>query len=107
MNSILVCFCTFANDEEARRIAEIVVGERLAACANLLPSVTSIYRWKEKIEHGAETLAIFKTTSARYAELQARILSLHSYEVPEIISLTVNAGLPDYLKWVEDSCAGG
>jgi len=76
------------------------------ACGNLVPGVESIYRWQGKVETSSEVIVIFKTTAARYLELQTRIRELHPYEVPEILAIPVSAGLPPYLQWVEDSCRG-
>jgi periplasmic divalent cation tolerance protein len=97
---ILLAFSTFPDLETARRIAQQLVTENLAACANIIPAVDSIYRWQGKIESAQEALAFFKTTAARYAALQERLKTLHPYEVPEIICLRIADGLPDYLQWV-------
>lgn len=100
----LVC-STFPEIETARRIARQLVTENLAACANIVPAVESIYRWQGKIENTQETLVFFKTTAARYAAFQDRLKSLHPYEVPEIICLRIADGLPEYLRWVNAGCA--
>ncbi len=99
----LVIFSTFSNSEEARRVARTLVEERLAACANLLPSVESIYHWKGAIETANETLVVFKTTAECYPQFEARLKELHSYEVPEIVAFPVEAGFPPYLQWIRDS----
>lgn len=96
---------TTANRREAMRIAESVVEKRLAACSNVLPSVTSIFRWKGRVQKSGETLLIMKTTSRRYPALQRLIRSMHSYEVPEIIGLTVERGLHPYVEWVHKETA--
>ncbi len=101
----LVIFTTWPDVEKARDAARTLVEESLAACANIVPGVESIYRWEGKLEASAEVLMVLKTTRARYAALQARITELHSYEVPEIVALRIEDGLPKYLKWVGDSCA--
>ncbi len=93
--------------ETARRIATQLVTENFAACANIVPAVESIYRWREKIENAHETLVFFKTTAARYPALQAKLKSLHPYDVPEIICLRVAGGLPEYLRWIGANCAAG
>jgi len=103
--SALIVFSTFPDAETARAIARSVVEEQLAACANVLPGVESIYRWKGAIETSGEVMIIFKTTGERYPGLEARIKKLHPYEVPEIVALHPSAGLPAYLRWVEESCA--
>jgi periplasmic divalent cation tolerance protein len=91
--------------ENARAAARTLVEEGVAACANIVPGVESIYRWEGKLEASAEVLMVLKTTRERYAALQARITELHSYEVPEIVALRIEAGLPQYLRWVGDNCA--
>jgi periplasmic divalent cation tolerance protein len=101
---IVLALSTFPDVETARRISnELVVG-KLAACANILPGVDSIYRWKEKIESGNETLVLFKLREDRQAAFQEKLRSLHPYEVPEIIFVPVSSGLPEYLRWVAENC---
>ncbi|MBA2241399.1 MAG: divalent-cation tolerance protein CutA, partial [Chthoniobacterales bacterium] len=70
-----------------------------------LPAVRSIYRWEGRIEESSETLVLFKTTRNRFDDLQRRLRALHSYEVPEIVALPLAEGLPEYLRWVGESCA--
>lgn len=103
-DQVLLAFSTFPDPETARRIARQLVTEKCAACANIIPSVESIYRWQGKVEQGNETLVLFKTTAARSAAFQEMLKSLHPYEVPEIIFLPLTAGLPEYLRWVVESC---
>jgi periplasmic divalent cation tolerance protein len=105
-DALLTC-STFPEIETARRIAQQLVTENLAACANVIPAVESIYRWQDKIENAQETLVFFKTTAARYAAFQERLKSLHPYEVPEIICLRIADGLPEYLRWVSAGCSPG
>ena len=100
---ILLVLSTFPEVETARRIAGQLVSENLAACANIIPAVESIYRWQGKMEEGKETLVLFKTVEAQWAALQERLKSLHPYEVPEIICLDVRDGLPEYLRWVSEN----
>jgi periplasmic divalent cation tolerance protein len=104
--TLLAC-STFPEIETARRIAHQLVTENLAACANIIPAVESIYRWQDKIENAPETLVFFKTTADRYAAFQDKLKSLHPYEVPEIICLRVADGLPEYLQWVSAGCSAG
>jgi periplasmic divalent cation tolerance protein len=103
-DTLLAC-STFPEIETARRIAQQLVTESLAACANIIPTVESIYRWQDKIENAPETLVFFKTTAARYVAFQDRLKSLHPYEVPEIICLRIADGLPEYLRWVSAGCS--
>jgi periplasmic divalent cation tolerance protein len=101
---ILLALSTFPDAEIARRISNELVSERFAACANILPSVESIYRWKEKIESGNETLVFFKVSENRQPAFQDKLRSLHPYDVPEIIFVPVASGLPEYLRWVSENC---
>lgn len=101
---VLLALSTFPNVEAARRISQQLVTEKFAACANVLPGVESIYRWKEKIETGNETLVLFKLSEDRQSAFQEKLRSLHPYEVPEIIFVPITAGWPDYLRWVHDNC---
>ena len=101
---ILLTLSTFPDAETARRISTQLVTEKFAACANVLPGVESIYRWKEKIESGNETLVFFKVSEDRQQAFQDKLRSLHPYEVPEIISCNIDSGLPEYLRWVIGSC---
>ena len=100
----LVVLSTFGTVEEARKVARTIVEEHLAACGNLIPAVESIYQWKGNVETSAETLVLFKTTTDRYWQLETRIRELHSYETPEIIAVRLHAGLPAYLRWIDESC---
>ena len=103
-DQIFLAISTFPDVETANRIAEVLVTEKLAACANLLPGVHSIYRWKEKIETAGEIMVFFKTTEDRQAAFEEKLRSLHPYEVPELISVKIDSGSPDYLRWVIDNC---
>jgi len=105
VEKILLALSTFPDAETARRISKQLVTEKFAACANILPSVESIYRWKEKIETGNETFVFFKLSEDLQAAFQEKLRSLRPYEVPEIIFVPVANGLPDYLRWVAESCA--
>jgi len=101
---ILLALSTFPDAETARKISNQLVTEKLAACANILPSVESIYRWKEKIESGNETLVFFKLSEDGQSAFQEKLRSLHPYEVPEIIFVPVSNGLSEYLGWVVENC---
>lgn len=98
----LVVFVTTASTDEATRIAHKVVEGRLAACANVVPDVRSIFRWEGRTAEEAEVLIILKTESARFDELCQQIKAVHSYEVPEIIALPIVHGSAEYLKWVRE-----
>ena len=101
----VIAFSTFPDAEVARQIARELVENAIVACANIVPSVESIYFWKEKVETSAEALAIFKMTAARYSEFESRLRELHPYDVPEIVGLSVAEGNPDYLRWIGESCS--
>lgn len=101
MENALVVLCTFPDIEQARQIGAALVETQVAACVNILPGVESIYRWEGKTERASEVLALIKTT--RYPELEAAILELHPYEVPEILALPVAAGSDAYLSWLKSA----
>lgn len=102
MQQALLVLTNVPDGATAQAIAHAVVGQRLAACVNVLPAVTSIYRWQGAMEQASEVTLLIKTTQARYAELEAAIKSAHPYEVPEIIASPIVAGLPAYLDWVAE-----
>ena len=88
---------------EARKIGRGVVEKKLAACANIVPGVESIYRWKGKVERAREVLVVIKTTAVRLRELEREVRRLHSYEVPEFIVLPVISGSLEYLSWIGEN----
>jgi periplasmic divalent cation tolerance protein len=101
---ILLALSTFPDAKTARQISDQLVTERFAACANILSSVESIYRWKDNIESGEETLVFFKVSEDRESAFQDKLRSLHPYDVPEIILIPIAGGLPEYLQWVSENC---
>ena len=103
-DEILLAFSTFPDIETARRISRQLVTENLAACANIIPAIESIYRWEGKIQQGNETLVLFKTTAVRSAAFQEKLKSLHPYDVPEIIFVPIVEGSSEYLRWVAENC---
>ena len=104
-SDVLLVLATFPDVATARRIGHELVEQRCAACANILPQIESIYWWERKVENASETLALFKTTAERYGALETTLRQLHPYEVPEIIALPLDTGLPAYLSWVKENCA--
>ena len=107
MTDKVVVLVTCASAAEARRIARTVVDARLAACASILPgAVTSVYRWKGKVETAKERLLLIKTSRRMLKQLQAAVVRLHSYDVPEFIALPIAAGSADYLGWIEEDLDG-
>jgi len=105
MSHELIVFVTTSDNDEAARIAEALVSERLAACVNIVPTIESIYRWEGKVTHDREALMIIKTTDERYPELERRVKHLHSYSTPEVIALRIERGSSDYLEWLRNSTA--
>jgi periplasmic divalent cation tolerance protein len=101
--SACVVLTTTADPKEAELLAHTLVEERLVACATIIPSIRSIYRWKGKVETGTETLLLLKTTSDLVPGLQTRLLALHSYETPEFLVLGVDSGSSAYLDWLQSS----
>lgn len=101
-NSIVV-LVTCGSEEEALKIANILVEKHIAACVNLVSPIRSIYRWEGKIWDEKEWLLIVKTQSDRFAELEKKVKSLHSYSVPEIISLPITEGSSAYLNWIKEN----
>jgi periplasmic divalent cation tolerance protein len=102
-----IVLTTAANAEEAARLGRTLVEEGLVACATLIPSVQSIYRWQGKVESSTETLLLLKTAPDRLEALQARLHELHSYETPELLVLPVESGSPAYLEWLHSSLRQG
>lgn len=101
--SVVSVYAVFANAEEAERIGRQMVEGRLAACVNLLGPCHSIYRWQGAVQSADEAAAIFKTSAAMADSLIARIVALHSYDVPCIAVWPIDKLLVDYAQWVEDS----
>jgi periplasmic divalent cation tolerance protein len=84
----------------AGKLAEALIAQRVAACVNILAPCSSVYRWKGEVQHDEEYPVLIKTTRERYAALEAAIRALHPYELPEIIAIPIERGLPAYLDWV-------
>lgn len=102
-DEVLVCLCACPDPDSARTLGRALVEEHLAACVQVLPGIESIYRWNGAVETAVEILLVVKTTRARFGALQARLVALHPYELPELVALPAVAGLPAYLHWVADS----
>lgn len=99
----LVVFMTAASRDEALRLAESLVGRRLAACVQILPGMTSVYHWRGAVERSAEVLILAKTTRANFAELERIVRAAHSYNVPEIIAVSASEVSAPYLKWLREN----
>lgn len=107
MQGFLIIFVTAASEQEGAEIGRTLVGEGLAACANIIPQVRSVFRWKGEIWDEAETLIIIKSREELFERIRSRIRELHSYEVPEIIAIGLDKGDADYLKWIEEVTSQG
>lgn len=105
MSKKILVFSTAPDPETASTIARALVEEGLAACVNLLPSATSIYRWQGVVETANETVMLMKTTEERLDAIERRVVALHPYEVPEFIAVEIASGHPAYLEWIGDSTA--
>jgi periplasmic divalent cation tolerance protein len=104
--AVVVVLVTAPSQEAAERLVTAVVGERLAACGNIIPGMTSIYWWEDAVQRDAEVLVIFKTVQSVAPRLMARVAELHPYDVPESLVLPVTAGLAPYMAWVAESVRG-
>lgn len=98
-----IILTTAGSEAEARKIAQALVERRLAACVNIVGPIHSVYRWKGAVESAPEQLLIIKTTAAAFPRVRDAIRELHSYELPECVMLSVEAGSEDYLKWIGES----
>lgn len=105
MPQALLAFCTCPDAATASRIADALVGERLAACVSVLPGVQSVYRWQGEVERADEVQLLAKTTDAAMPALVERIVALHPYELPEVVAVQAAAGLPAYLEWISEQVA--
>lgn len=100
----IVVITSWPDAKLARTVAEELINERLAACVNIQDNSLSIYRWKEQVENGKETVLTIKTTQQCWDELQATILKHHPYDVPKIIATDISCGNPAYINWITESC---
>ncbi|HHQ40863.1 MAG TPA: divalent-cation tolerance protein CutA [Chromatiales bacterium] len=102
-----VVLCTCPDEGVGAEIGRMLVERRLAACVNVVPGLTSIYRWRGRVETDREVLLVVKTTAAALPALTAAVRERHPYELPEIVAVGVEDGLEEYLKWVDESVAAG
>ena len=105
-NSIdsIVVLISAGSEEEAHKIASLLVKEKKAACVNIVPGVDSLFRWKGKIDSARETLLLAKTKTSLLPQIISLVKEVHSYEVPEIIALPIIDGSDDYLRWLDTAC---
>lgn len=100
-SSFVIVLSTFPADQDPAPLATALVNERLAACVNVLPPMQSIYRWDGKVEHASEHQLVIKTRADRVEAVKARIASLHPYDVPEVLVLSISGGADSYLQWLQ------
>jgi periplasmic divalent cation tolerance protein len=98
-----IVLSTAGSEDQARKIARHLVDERLAACVNIIPRIESIYRWQDKVESSAEWLLLIKTTGEKSPAVRDAIRALHSYELPECITISIEDGSAAYLGWIDQS----
>jgi len=96
----VVIFITTGTDEEAHRIANMLLNQRKAACVNILPKIRSLFWWQDKLDSAQESLLIVKTRAALVDDIVSMVREIHSYDVPEVIALPIIGGNPDYLEWI-------
>jgi periplasmic divalent cation tolerance protein len=101
-DEICIALSTAGSEDEAKRLARLLVEQRLAACVNILPGVRSVYRWKGKVEETGEAMLVIKTSRSQAAAVQAALQQAHSYDVPEFLLLPVSGGGAAYLAWLRD-----
>ena len=106
MGAYILCLVTIDDPEKAALIARNLVEKNLAACVNIVPEIRSVYSWKGQICDETERLMFIKSRRDLFQDLRDAIRALHPYEVPEIICLDIDQGLPEYLRWIDDSTAG-
>ncbi len=98
-----IILCTCPDKNTAKKLAHLLITKKLAACVNILPGLLSIYSWEEQIESVQEHLLLIKTNKDNYQAIETLLFKNHPYEVPEIIAVPIERGLPEYLEWI-DSC---
>jgi len=104
MSAIMV-YVTAGGRDEATKLAHAVIDERLAACVNILPEITAVFRWEGAVSEGAETAMIMKSTGALLPKLTARIKELHSYDCPCVVAIPIEGGNKAFIKWIADETA--
>ncbi len=102
MTDKTIVLTTWPDLPGAKALAETLIEQKLAACVNVLPAMTSIYQWQGKLEQGTEHQLIIKTRQSLWDDLVATIAQRHPYELPEILAIPVTAGLPGYLSWIDE-----
>lgn len=105
-STYIMILVTTKNSEEAKRIADALLKERLIACANIINAVDSVFIWQGKRDHAKESLLILKTKKSFFKKVAHKVKLLHSYQTPEIIAMPIMLGEEKYLQWINDSLAG-
>lgn len=100
---VAIVLTTISAETDGAELARTLVDERLAACVNILPAMTSVYRWKGKVEQEREQQLVIKTTADRLPSLEVRIRELHTYELPEFLVIAADEGAAAYLAWVDEA----
>jgi len=100
MDHYCLIYSSCPDEETAGQMAAALLDRRLAACVSVLPGITSFYEWDGQRETSGEVLLMIKTTAARYADVESLLCELHPYELPEVVAVSIERGLPDYLSWV-------
>ena len=100
-----IVLTTASSEDEAKKLAHALVERRLAACVNIVPQITSVYRWQDKVENASEWLLLIKTTHSAFPQVRDAIHELHSYEVPECVLLEIAEGSSQYLAWIAENTA--
>jgi len=98
MHQIILCTCP--NKKTAEDLASLLIKQKLAACINIIPGITSVYEWQGKIETSQEHLMLIKSHTNKYEAIESTIKTIHPYELPEIIAVPIERGHPDYLQWI-------
>ena len=101
--SVAIVLTTLGKDDDARTIATVLVEERLAACVNIIPRMTSVYAWEGRLSEDEEQQLVIKTSVDQLAALEKRLFELHSYTTPEFLVIKASAGSEAYLDWVLES----
>ena len=103
MKSHVLIYVTCDSDVQAGSIAHILIEEKFAACANILPGATSIYKWQDQIQQEEEVILVLKTKASLFNKVQEVIKELHSYENPCIVALPIESGSAEFLQWIDDN----
>lgn len=99
---LIMVFITAKDMEEAKSLSDGLIGSNLAACVNIVESVTSVFKWEGKVSKNKEVLCIAKSRSELFPQIEKKVKEIHSYEMPEIIAVPVVAGSKEYVEWVEN-----